>query len=160
MSIMLNMRRIIIALIMISILSGCGAKPYPYSSKNKLTYTQRQRLTAVANHYTGAPYKYGGNTRSGFDCSGLVYRVYHDALGIKLPRTVNKLYKNSYEIPLSKAKPGDLVFFIMRNRGVDHVGLMIDQSRFIQASKSRGVVITWLGKDYYWKRFAGIRRLW
>jgi cell wall-associated NlpC family hydrolase len=153
------MKRLFLAFLSVSLFLNCSFKPYYYPARQRFSNFQKQQLVIVAKQYVGAPYKYGGNTRHGFDCSGLIYRVFYDAVHIKIPRTVNKLYKSSYEIHPSKAQAGDLVFFKIKGWRANHVGLMLDRSRFIHASKSKGVVISWLGDDYYRKRFVCVCRL-
>jgi cell wall-associated NlpC family hydrolase len=139
------------------IIFGCGAGP-PQPAKPGFDDSRSQRLVFVANEYIGSPYRYGGKNSGGFDCSGLVHRIYHDALGIKTPRTVRALYSKSYAIGYGDVRPGDLVFFRTKSSRVDHVGMMIARGKFVHASKSRGVIISWLGEKYYRQRLDSIRR--
>lgn len=110
-----------------------------------------QNIAKLANSLLGSPYKYGGASPQGFDCSGLVYYT-HAKLGIRTPRTSLQQYKNSKPIKLSQLHDGDLVFFRLNKLRVSHVGIYIGGGRFIHAPKSgKRVSINHL-KDDYWKR--------
>lgn len=107
-------------------------------------------LIQQARRWLGTPYRYGGNERSGVDCSGLTCRVFADGLGIRLPRTSAQQRDYCRRIDRADLEPGDLVFF--RNGGkINHVGLYIGAGRMIHASSSRGVIETDLS-DTYWAR--------
>lgn len=107
-------------------------------------------LIQQARRWLGTPYRYGGNERSGVDCSGLTCRVFADGLGIRLPRTSAQQRDYCRRIDRADLEPGDLVFF--RNGGkINHVGLYIGGGRMIHASSSRGVIETDLS-DTYWAR--------
>jgi len=146
-------------MLLISILSGCGSKPQQYEHKQRFSQSDRNKLLYVSNGYLGIKYKYGGLNNTGFDCSGLIYRVYLDALQLKLPRTAKSQYQASYEIPPSRTQVGDLIFFKIKSQQPDHAGIMISRSRFIHSTKSRGVIVSNLKDEYYRKRFLCIRRL-
>ncbi|MCD6160867.1 MAG: C40 family peptidase [candidate division Zixibacteria bacterium] len=153
------MSRCCLILLVLSLIINCGSKPYYHPIKSRFSDSDKNKLKYVSKGYLGVPYRYGGTGKHGFDCSGFVYRVYSDALNRKLPRTTKGLFKASYDISVSQAQTGDLVFFRIKSGKLDHVGMMLNKSGFIHTSKSRGVVVSYLGEDYYWKRFAGIRRL-
>jgi len=78
----------------------------------------RQSVLSTAESYVGTPYRYGGTTKSGMDCSGLVYISYLKATGIKIPRTVDALATWVFVIPLHELEPGDLVFLISTRRPI------------------------------------------
>jgi lipoprotein Spr len=153
---------LILPLILI-IFAGCGPKPpstNDSSNRYGLGQRERERLIEAAREYLGVNYKYNGQDLNGIDCSGFVHKVYIDALDMGIPRTTKGLYKCSRPINLSSAKPGDLVFFsTARNGRGDHVGLLLDKTSFIHASKSQGVVVSSFEEEYYWKRFLCARRL-
>jgi cell wall-associated NlpC family hydrolase len=107
----------------------------------------------------GVPYRYGGASRSGFDCSGLVGYVYRAYDGRRLPRNVTDLYRTGHEVEDPSLKDGDLVFFNTTGHGVSHVGIYLGNRRFLHASTSRGVIITHMDEDYYARRYMGARRL-
>jgi cell wall-associated NlpC family hydrolase len=119
-----------------------------------------QRLQKIAESYLGVPYRYGGDSRRGMDCSGYVTRVYRELNRARLPRTSRQLYKLGTRVTRANARAGDLVFFRsgMFNR-VNHVGVYIRDGKFIHASSSRGVIYSSLDSQWYKAHFAGIRRL-
>ncbi|SFC23378.1 Putative peptidoglycan binding domain-containing protein [Bacillus sp. OV322] len=115
------------------------------------------RLISTAKQYMGVPYRWGGMTPSGFDCSGLIYYVYQKQ-GIILPRTSSQLYSN---IGLKTSAPvkGDLVFFNTGGSGVSHVGIYIGNNQFINSSSSHGVSIASLSNSYWKPRYMGCKTL-
>jgi len=90
-----------------------------------------QRAVRLAARELGAPYRYGGSSPSGFDCSGLVTYVYGQ-LGIQLPHNAAAQYAYGRAVDLSHLEPGDLVFF----HGLGHVGLYIGRGRIIHAPQT------------------------
>ena len=90
-----------------------------------------QRAVQIAAHELGVPYRYGGSSPSGFDCSGLVAYVY-GKLGVSLPHNAAAQYGYGRSVDPSHLKPGDLVFF----HGLGHVGLYIGRGRIIHAPQS------------------------
>lgn len=115
-----------------------------------------EALLGAINLYIGTPYLYGGNGFDGVDCSGFVHNVFRQA-GIELPRTSREQYKVGSSV--SNPQFGDLVFFRMEGREVDHVGIALGGMRFAHASSSLGVTISSLEDPYYHTRFAGARRI-
>ena len=123
------------------------------------------KVISTARTFIGTPYKYGGMTRSGMDCSGLLINSF-TAIKVSLPRSSAAQSKVGTEIKMSELKPGDLVFFATGNKKnqITHVGLITDvrsknDVKFIHASSSLGVVETNLFAEYYQKRFRGARRV-
>jgi len=104
--------------------------------------------------WLNVPYKFGGNTMQGVDCSGLAAHIYRIVYNIDLERVTVNMAQRTRRINQRQLREGDLVFFRINNRKVSHVGIYISNGRFVHASTSRGVIISYLGEDYYKKRFA------
>lgn len=97
------------------------------------------KIIESAHNYLGTPYRYGGTTPEGFDCSGFVRHVFNEN-GIKMGRSDRDLAQQGINVPLSALKPGDLIFFNMKRHKhprIDHVGLYIGDGQFIHADPSR-----------------------
>lgn len=117
-----------------------------------------ERIAAAAVNYKGVPYKFGGVTPSGFDCSGFVWYIFNQQ-GKNLPRTADVQYKIGKPVFINDLRRGDLVFFTTYEPGASHCGIYLENGNFIHASSSRGVMISKLS-DYYWKpRYLGARRV-
>ncbi|MGG3821374.1 C40 family peptidase [Geobacillus thermodenitrificans] len=119
----------------------------------------KTRLIAEAKKLIGTPYRYGGTTLKGFDCSGFVYYT-HKKVGVTLPRSSKEMYKKGKYVHKSNLKPGDLVFFntSKQTKGVSHVAIYIGNNRVIHAV-SRGVKIDNLNSSYWKTKYVGAKRL-
>lgn len=115
------------------------------------------QLWQVFERYQGAPYRYGGTSASGFDCSGFITTAFNEALGRQLPRTTSQMLATGDAVSRDQLQPGDLVFF--RIKGKDqHAGIYMGGDSFIHASTSIGVTRSSLN-GYYWRsRFSQARR--
>ncbi len=127
--------------------------------------SKAERVISTARTFIGTPYKYGGTSRSGMDCSGLLINSFR-VVEVDLPRSSAAQSKVGTEIKMKELKPGDLVFFATGNKKntITHVGLITDVKsrdnvKFIHASSSLGVVETNLFAEYYQKRFRVARRV-
>ncbi|MFP4365059.1 MAG: C40 family peptidase [Spirochaetia bacterium] len=121
----------------------------------------RTQLLENAEYYLGAPYVYTGTSRSGVDCSGLVFAVCRDAFRTRLPRGVNAIYSAAVRIDRNDLTPGDLVFFNTTG-SMSHVGIYIGDSQFIHAASAGpriGVIISSLQERYYAQRVCGFARI-
>lgn len=121
-------------------------------------------IIQTAKSYRGTPYRYGGTTRSGIDCSALVYHSFA-AAGVNLPRTSTEQSKLGKKIPIKNARPGDVLFFATgkKKKEVTHTGIVTEaqrkEVRFIHASTSLGVTEDYLGNSYWSKAFLFAKRL-
>jgi len=106
----------------------------------------------------GKPYRAGGSTPRGFDCSGLVHYSYAQ-VNTKLPRSTEGLWANSRAVPRKEIRPGDLLFFHQEGKRNSHVAIYIGGDRFVHAPSSGKKVSTASLSDPYWRRhFAAARR--
>jgi len=135
------------------------------ASSKKTRARKVDRVIQTARSYTGTPYKWGGTTRAGMDCSGLLINSY-SSINYKIPRTSEEQSKVGKKVKLKEIKQGDLVFFATgkKRKKVTHVGMVTDvytsdKVMFIHASTSRGVVESNLYSKYYKKRFRFARRI-
>lgn len=113
------------------------------------------RLIREISAWMGVPYRFGGITPSGADCSGFVYMVYFSAYDRRIPRTVEGMADASQRILLPwRLREGDLVFFRERWRKPHHVGIYLGRGYFAHASVSRGVTVNHLDEPYYKRLFA------
>lgn len=135
---------------------------------NSATNTQiwhaliKKRLVANSYRFTGVPYKWGGTTPSGFDCSGFVYYMFNYE-GVKFPRTTSE---EIYTMPgtritsTANLKPGDLVFFGVNRPGVvSHVGFYVGNGKFISATTSKGIYTYPLTTGYWANYYMGAKRV-
>lgn len=138
-----------------------GGGPAPATPSSRETSPATNPLLALALRYRGVPYRWGGISRGGLDCSGLVVRAAADA-GRAVPHSAALLYRLSDPVPDGALLPGDLVFFQNTYKpGISHVGIYQGGSRFLAASSGAGRVTTGdLNSPYYRRKYAGAGRLW
>ncbi|MBI1268740.1 MAG: CHAP domain-containing protein [Cryomorphaceae bacterium] len=127
--------------------------------------SMRIDLLVTAESFLGTPYRYGGQSHEGIDCSGFVCTAYR-AIGVELPRSSVDMLGHGREILLEEAMPGDILFFSNTNRrrkGVGHVGIVTKVENgdvtFIHASSSNGVRYDSMEMDYYKRHFYKVERL-
>jgi murein DD-endopeptidase len=137
----------LVLLLLFAALSGCASTP-PESTGPPAVH---EPVLDAAVSKLGTPYRYGGSTSRGFDCSGLVFYAYYRA-GIRVPRSTTAQYRHARPVALKNLQPGDLLFFRTARRSVSHVGIYAGSDRFIHAP-SRGRVVSYDSlNDPYWKR--------
>jgi cell wall-associated NlpC family hydrolase len=143
------------ALAIVGALAGCASAPRepPRSAPG-------DAIAAVAASLIGTAYHFGGADDAGFDCSGLALYV-HERVGLTIPRTAAEQQRAAQPIPIAQLAPGDLVFFHIRKRSVDHVGIYAGKGRFIHAPRA-GVAVTYgdLTSGFYAHHLAGVGRFW
>ena len=158
-----------------TILTGCGpqprftsAEPEARGSRDKTEERSAEqhkgkidkaKMGKIISSFLGAPYQYGGDTKSGMDCSGLVTQVYSKYAGFDLPRSTKKLYQLVKQVEQDDLAYGDLVFFSDGWFSVSHVGIYIGEGRFVHSAKSSGVIVSSLDENYYKRRYRGARRV-
>jgi len=136
-------------------------------SQEKIKEIERSNLDENSNellysirHYIGTPYKFGGDSYRGMDCSGFVATVFKESYNIDLPHSANQIYQRCQKIPTIELNLGDLVFFnTNQDSEINHVGIYLTKGYFAHASISYGVVISNLGEDYYRSRYFGAGRV-
>jgi len=109
-------------------------------------------LHAQYQQWKGTPYAYGGMSKEGIDCSAFVYLTFRDRFGIKLPRDTFHQARTGKEIDQKHLKSGDLVFFQV-DTNTRHVGIYLDQGRFMHVSFKNGVTVSSLDNRYWVKRY-------
>ena len=121
----------------------------------------KKELIDVAKTYLGSPYKYGGNTPQGIDCSGFVKNVYSE-VGVKLPRTAREQFTTGTSTDRGELATGDLIFFGRgQKRDPSHVGIFLKDDKFIHSSarKGGGVRVDSLDDNFYRQTYKGARKL-
>lgn len=132
--------------------------PAPKPDDSGVSYEpERTEIVQHAKSFIGTPYRNGGATRNGMDCSGLVMKVYYD-FGIRLPRTAYDQSRAGREIGRSELQPGDLVFFRTSRGGISHVGIYVGSGSFVHASTGgHRVKVDQLSSDYFRARYVTAR---
>lgn len=116
-----------------------------------------EHAARTAASFVGSPYRYGGHTPDGFDCSGLVFYSYQ-AAGLSVPRTSTQQFRAARPIPITEARAGDLLFFSYE-RKVSHVGIYLGGQRFVHApSTGKPVSVASLTEAHYRDHFVGAGR--
>lgn len=152
------MKKIRFLLVILSVvMSACSSSKSVVKHKEK-SLSKADKIVVNAMQYKGVRYKFGGITKKGMDCSGVVYTAYRSQ-NIVLPRVSRDMAKKGRKTPLYKVKKGDLVFFKTgkSKRNINHVGLVIShknqQIQFIHSTSSRGVIVSSMSQKYWKKAF-------
>lgn len=135
-------------------LSGCSSTPVRREPVHYGSYrppTVAARVVRAARAQVGVPYRYGGESPRGFDCSGLVRYAYRRA-GIDIPRTSHEQLRYARRISMRWLRPGDELFFRVSRRGSLHVGIYVGHGRFIHAPSSGERVSYASLNNPYWRR--------
>ena len=155
---------------LIIILSSCGTSKKVMYDPTEVAYLSRQLKIPIANDdpnmalyaesslWLGVPYRYGGNTKAGTDCSGFVTYIFGRVYRKQLERSSDdQAKKNVRKVGKGSLETGDLVFFntSKRSNKINHVGIFLKNGYFVHASTSKGVIVSHLEEDYYrktWKK--------
>ncbi|NNL17078.1 MAG: C40 family peptidase [Flavobacteriaceae bacterium] len=175
------MPRILFILLLIFCTSACKSKKKVITKKSQSVKTEKvsktdnssssidystaaKNVVEHAKKFDGVRYKYGGTTKKGMDCSGLIFTSFNKE-NISLPRTTQDLAKTGEWIDLKEVQKGDLLFFATKkkSRKVNHVGIVttsrVGNVEFIHASTSNGVMISNLAERYWYFAFVQARRV-
>jgi murein DD-endopeptidase len=149
---------------------GCASVPPPRPPTQPLPEPPPPQLPAAraeggaiaraAALMIGAPYHFGGADAGGFDCSGLALYA-HETVGLAIPRTAVEQQRAARPVALAELSPGDLVFFRIRSRHVDHVGIYAGSGRFIHAPRA-GLAVAYadLSRGFYAQHLVSAGRFW
>lgn len=110
------------------------------------------KLYQFVYEWLGTPYRLGGDSKKGIDCSKFSLAVYENVFNTTIGYNSRNQYANVKTISKKELQPGDLVFFKIRSRNITHVGVFLGDDKFAHASTSRGVMVSDLN-DAYWKRY-------
>lgn len=159
-------------LLTITLLCSCATKAPRYNYQElaqaalrldmDIDLNDNHRLYIEASRWIGTPYRRGGHSKSGTDCSGLSYSIRKTVYHKTLKRSSEEQRtRNCQKISKSKLNEGDLVFFHngRNKRTANHVGIYLKNNRFIHASTSRGVIVSSLNEAYYRKCYMQCGRI-
>jgi lipoprotein Spr len=117
-----------------------------------------KKLIEVVDSWLGVPYKYGANSKSGTDCSGMIGQVVREVYGVNLARSSSDIFEVVKKISRSQLSEGDLVFFKIDTKKIGHVGLHLHNEYFVHATTKKGVLISNINEPYWTKYFVGCGR--
>jgi len=143
----------LLALVIVYV-SACGSTRTAVDNKKNV----EAGLMKAYSEWYGTPYRLGGTTEKGIDCSGLVQTVYSNEFSVALPRTTGEQKREGRKISKSELQTGDLVFFKTGRRTM-HVGIYMGSNRFLHASTSNGVMISGITEDYWKRNYIEARRV-
>jgi murein DD-endopeptidase len=149
--------RAALALAVALLVAACSSLPAPPAPRPQGGAAIAQAAASVL----GTPYHFGGADAAGFDCSGLA-RYVHERSGLAIPRTAAEQQRAAHPVPLGQLAPGDLVFFRIGSRGIDHVGVYAGGGRFIHAPRV-GLAVRYgdlRGGSFYARRLVSAGRFW
>lgn len=133
-------------------------KKYSKTFGAEFTGTEDKKLLEELSTWIGVPYVYGGESKTGTDCSGMVQTVFKTVYNASLYRTAYDLEKNCDSVKKKDLKCGDLVFFKINSAKISHVGICLANNKFIHAS-SKGVMVSDLTEAYYTKYYYSAGRV-
>jgi murein DD-endopeptidase / murein LD-carboxypeptidase len=120
---------------------------------------ENPKMYATIEDWLNTPYKYGGRSKQGIDCSDFASVLYDSTFRITFSGGSADVYKKVNPISKSELKEGDLVFFKIRNNRISHVGVYLTKNKFVHATVQAGVIISDLDEPYYLKHYFGSGRL-
>ena len=139
--------------------AGTHTKPSPVDTAPSARAQSAERAADIALAQVGRPYRYGGDTPAGFDCSGLVNYSYARA-GVAVSRETRTLRSQAQSIGVTQLRAGDLLFFDQEGKKYSHVAIYLGDKRFVHAPSSGGRVrVDRLDSDYWARHFIEARRI-
>ena len=159
----MHLRHIVIAIACTFILTACTSTPSTiYNAKEQQILLSESLITQayldVYDEWKGVPYRFGGESFRGIDCSAFVQVAVFNVTKQSVPRTTNEQSKEGIKISYQDAQNGDLVFFKTSPR-TNHVGIYLGMNQFLHASTSKGVIISRLDNPYWASKFWQFRRV-
>ncbi len=143
------------------LLTGCQStipESSHYSSGLSDPAYARSALYEQYQEWKGVPYRDGGESRRGVDCSGFIQLTFREQFAIRLPRDTGSQAQLGHSISARQLRPGDLVFFQI-GKQTRHVGVVVEKNKFLHASTSKGVMISDLNQPYWQRSYWQARRL-
>ena len=116
------------------------------------------KMFEFIDDWYGTPYRLGGTTKKGVDCSAFSQFLFASVHGLSIPRTAREQYNLTSRISRTQLTEGDLIFFNTRG-GISHVGVYLQNNKFVHASTSGGVMISDIFDEYWARKFVGVGRL-
>ncbi|MDN3612898.1 MAG: C40 family peptidase [Vibrio gallaecicus] len=159
----MHSKKIVIAIACTFILNACSSTPPISNNENERQLLQHdshitQSYLGVYDEWKGVPYRFGGESFRGIDCSAFVQVAVFNVTKQSVPRTTNEQSKEGIKINYKDAKSGDLVFF-KTSPNTNHVGIYLGMNQFLHASTSKGVIISRLDNPYWASKFWQFRRV-
>ena len=141
-------------------IESCNPLQFKYAilMEQPVETVTNERLISFLEYWYGTPYRFGGENKTGIDCSAFTSMLMDSVYGIALPRTCRSQYEMGVKLRKEQLEQGDLVFFNTTG-GVSHVGVYLANNKFVHAGNSNGVAISDLDDAYYKKRFIGATRV-
>ena len=147
----MNRKKLFLMLIFCIFLAISCTSDNKYSGGGSIKVILENALLKSFNNWKGTRYAWGGDSSRGIDCSALTRRVYREVFGYELPRVTEDQVKVGRRVSSNNLKPGDILFFRPENR-VNHTAVYLGNSLFINASSSKGVILSSL-ESSYWGRY-------
>ena len=173
------LKKVMVCLLSFALCSGCASnseksinkKNEQYKINNQNNFIKNKNNVADINNnliskkiynefakWKGTPYKFGGTSKKGIDCSSFVQNVYGNGLNYSIPRSTYEQLKIGQKVSINNLKPGDLIFF-QTSKNQRHVGVYINSDKFAHASSSKGVMISSINNSYWKSKYRESRRI-